>query len=86
MCPTSSHLRYCVEDEPHPLLGSVVPFLKVALAAIERCRTAVNSEDGVKAIDLVLTFCILHATSNQAGQPATDSYNRGLRFHDVGQR
>jgi hypothetical protein len=23
MCPTSSHLRHCVEDDPHPLLGGV---------------------------------------------------------------
>jgi hypothetical protein len=23
MCPTSSHLRHCVEDELHPLLGGV---------------------------------------------------------------
>jgi len=27
MCPTSSHLRHCVEDEPHPLLGSVMPLV-----------------------------------------------------------
>ena len=37
MCCTSSHLRHCVEDDPHPLLGSVsflvYPRLHVGLHA-----------------------------------------------------